>query len=73
MVFIDCITWAETRYAGYFDVAAGREAPRWVGWTGLDAAATIADRFSGQKTKRTTFGKKCQRYFHAVLIINKTY
>ena len=23
--------WAETRYAGYFDVAAGREAPRWVG------------------------------------------
>ena len=25
-----------SRYAGYFDVAAGREAPRRVGWTGLD-------------------------------------
>jgi len=25
-------------YAVYFDVAVGREAPRWVGWTGLDSA-----------------------------------
>ena len=37
--------WAvKTRCAGYFDVAAGREAPRWVGWTGV-AAKTIANRF----------------------------
>ena len=28
------------RYAEYFDVAAGQEAPRWVGWTGLDGRAS---------------------------------
>jgi len=27
-------------YAGYFDVAAGREAPWWVGWIGLDGRAS---------------------------------
>jgi len=27
-------------YAGYFGVAAEREAPRWVGWTGLDGRAS---------------------------------
>jgi len=32
--------WAEKRYAEYFDVAAGQEAPRWVGWTGLDGRAS---------------------------------
>jgi len=47
---------AETRYAGYFDVAAGREAPRWVGWTGLDGRASrptlLLTGFECQQTKR---------------------
>jgi len=30
-------------YAGYFDVAAGHEAPRWVGWTGLRAHPRCVD------------------------------
>jgi len=33
--FAGNIHWAETRFAGYFDVATGREAPRWVGWTSV--------------------------------------
>ena len=32
--------WTETRYAGHFDVAAGREARRSVMWTGLDGRAS---------------------------------
>jgi len=27
-------------YAVYFDVTTGREAPQWVGWTGLDGRAS---------------------------------
>jgi len=34
-----------SRYAGYFDVAAGREAPRWVGWTGLDGCLSLLRLF----------------------------
>ena len=30
-----------SRYVGYFDVAAGRETPRWVGWTGLDGRMSL--------------------------------
>ena len=29
-----------SRYAGYFDVSAGQEVPRWVGWTGLYGRAS---------------------------------
>ena len=37
-----------SRYVGYFDEAAMREAPRWVGWTGVDGRASrlrLANRF----------------------------
>jgi len=37
-----------SRYAGYFDEAAGCEAPWWVGWTGVDGRASrlrLANRF----------------------------
>jgi len=48
---------AETRLAEYFDVAAGREAPRWVGWTCLDGRASwmrlLLIGFEYQQTKRT--------------------
>ena len=30
-----------SRYAGYFEVAPGHEAPRWVGWTGLDGCKAV--------------------------------
>jgi len=47
--------WVETRYAGYFDVAAGWEVPRWVGWTGLDGHASqlrlLLIGFECQQTK----------------------
>ena len=37
----DCrLTMMVLPYAGYFDVAAGREAPWWVGWIGLDGRAS---------------------------------
>jgi len=40
---------------GYFDVSAGREEPRWVGWTGLDGRASrlrLLLTGSWQQTKR---------------------
>ena len=42
----DCATFcgkhllAESRFTACLDVAAGQEAPRWVGWTGLDGRAS---------------------------------
>ena len=48
--------WTETRYAGYSDVAAGREA-----LTGFEC----------QQTERRIHSEKCQRYFHAMLMISK--
>jgi len=77
----DCVTFcgkqllAESRFAGYFDVSAGREAPRWVGWTGLDGRASplrLLLTGNWQQTKRKMhIGKKRQRYFRAMLMIIK--
>ena len=52
---------------GYFDVAAGREAPRWVGWTGLDGRASrlrlLLTGFECQQTKRKMHSEKVSALF----------
>ena len=70
----DCCLTIVSRYAGYFDVAAGREAPWWVGWTGLDGHALwlrlllIRFEYTVKLTRNTL--EECHHYCHTV--INQT-
>ena len=50
-----------SRYAAHFDVAAGRETPQWVGWTGLDGRVSppklLLNGFEYRQTNVKYLGK----------------